>query len=447
MKSWTRLVLALAAVMLGASGARGQIANGVTGTYYVSTTGNDSNLGTSSSRPFKTIQKAVNTVSTPGAVIYVAPGTYNEQITLSTTTRAGTTPLPVRLIGDTAGTLTGTAAGSVVISGGGTRSYGILFNGGSNWKFEKLTFRDQTSSNVYTAVSNVAGMNFDSCTFYVAPSYGIYFANCGNFTLNLCTFVRSQASGNVTYIYQTSGTTQTITRNRLTMTGTDYLSSGYRTGSLYGNGSATSGLGKISYGIIAMAYPSSGSVAVTVTNNVVSDAFLGIYIYVSKAASSISCYNNTVVGSYYGLYVYTVDSCPGTIANNVVGDCYINVYAMASKCVLDSQLSWGAGYDPCSPTTWAGCSYVTFKSMNNVILGQAPRFADASAGDFTLTGMVGVDVGLSTGAPSVDVAGKARPFDSDGDGTAKIDLGAFESPLQQVSSLRVIRWQEVGSDE
>ncbi|MFN8258831.1 MAG: choice-of-anchor Q domain-containing protein [Bacteroidales bacterium] len=53
----------------------------LTGDFYVSVSGDDNNPGTDS-LPFKTIQKAVNTVSA-GEVIVVKPGHYNECVTVS----------------------------------------------------------------------------------------------------------------------------------------------------------------------------------------------------------------------------------------------------------------------------------------------------------------------------------------------------------------------------
>lgn len=49
-----------------------------TNTYYVSTSGSDSNPGTID-RPFRTIQKGVDTVAADGTV-YVRGGTYHEQV-------------------------------------------------------------------------------------------------------------------------------------------------------------------------------------------------------------------------------------------------------------------------------------------------------------------------------------------------------------------------------
>ncbi len=54
-------------------------------TYYVSTTGSDSNPGTQA-QPWKTIQKAANTLQ-PGDTVYIRAGTYNEKVT---PTRSGT---------------------------------------------------------------------------------------------------------------------------------------------------------------------------------------------------------------------------------------------------------------------------------------------------------------------------------------------------------------------
>ncbi len=60
--------------------------------YYVSTNGSDINPGTES-QPWRTIQKAVNTVN-PGDKIYIMQGTYSESITIQ---RTGTSSNPITL--------------------------------------------------------------------------------------------------------------------------------------------------------------------------------------------------------------------------------------------------------------------------------------------------------------------------------------------------------------
>lgn len=68
-------------------------------TYYVSPTGNDSNNGTSSSSPFKTIAKAISVIPqivNHAVTINVANGTYNEDVVIKGFLGSGT----LRLIGD-----------------------------------------------------------------------------------------------------------------------------------------------------------------------------------------------------------------------------------------------------------------------------------------------------------------------------------------------------------
>ncbi|MEP7166584.1 MAG: dockerin type I domain-containing protein [Candidatus Woesebacteria bacterium] len=67
------------------------------GHYYVSPTGNDSNVGTAAA-PFKTIQKAVNITksdSSTGATIHVLPGTYRETVTLDSVKGSSSEPVTI----------------------------------------------------------------------------------------------------------------------------------------------------------------------------------------------------------------------------------------------------------------------------------------------------------------------------------------------------------------
>lgn len=57
-------------------------------TRFVSTTGNDSNNGLSISTPWRTVQKAANTVGA-GSVVCVRGGTYNEKVTINVSGTAG----------------------------------------------------------------------------------------------------------------------------------------------------------------------------------------------------------------------------------------------------------------------------------------------------------------------------------------------------------------------
>jgi hypothetical protein len=64
---------------------------------YVSTLGKDTNVGTSSSAPLRTIQRAA-VLAKPGYVVHVAPGTYTETVT---STVSGTATARIRFVSDT----------------------------------------------------------------------------------------------------------------------------------------------------------------------------------------------------------------------------------------------------------------------------------------------------------------------------------------------------------
>jgi serine protease len=70
------------------------------------------------------------------------------------------------------------------------------------------------------------------------------------------------------------------------------------------------------------------------------------------------------------------------------------------------------------------CSDLTGQNGN---IAADPLFANAAGGDFRLgTISPAVEVGLNAGAPATDIEGDVRPFDSNGDGNAVVDIGADE---------------------
>ena len=57
-----------------------------------------------------------------------------------------------------------------------------------------------------------------------------------------------------------------------------------------------------------------------------------------------------------------------------------------------------------------------------------PAFVSATGDDFHLQpSSPAIDAGESTGAPAVDIDGESRPVDGDGDGVARVDMGADEA--------------------
>ncbi|MFZ4572755.1 MAG: right-handed parallel beta-helix repeat-containing protein [Phycisphaerales bacterium] len=401
-------------------------------TLFVRPTGSDSNDGLSANTALRTIQRAVNLVSLPGATIYVCPGTYPEQVSLSSTTRRGTPTQPIRLVGDTAGTRFGVTPGAVTISGGSSRAYGLVVQSSGDWSFEKLTVSGQTSGNAY-CVSPNGGLTFDDCVFTVTPNWGLYVAFGQNLTVNSCTFIRNAASRYCTYLYQTGGNRMTITGNRVLLSGSSYLSTTQRTGQL----------NTIIYGIIALPYVNTNN-TVVIQNNAVSDATYGVYCYVpyASATNSVTISNNLAEGCYYGTYVYTPSPNPCTVTNNIVGNSYTS-YIYTPSGTVDSFLVYNLTSNPCG-SNWMSCGSLVAATKRNILFNQTPTYANASDGDFTLTGTVGIDQGTSLGAATTDILGAARPTDGDGDGAGEFDLGPFESNAGR-PRLKVARWRETSA--
>lgn len=112
--------------------------------YYVSTSGSDSNSGTSTGSAFKTLQKAANTAA-PGDTVYVLGGVYNQKLKI---TKSGTSSAPI--------TFQSYSNTKAVIDGSGLKisdqSEGLVeISNASNIKFKGFEVRNFKSS-VYDEV-------------------------------------------------------------------------------------------------------------------------------------------------------------------------------------------------------------------------------------------------------------------------------------------------------
>lgn len=423
--------------------------------YYVRATGSDAANGQSAGAAFRTIQKAIGAVAGSGNTIVVGPGTYGETLSFTSTTASGTANSPNTIFADTEGTLTGDSAGAVTVSGGGSRQNGLTVLGCNYWRFKQLSFSGQTQANVYILPTNynstapiASGLEFDGCTFAVTPYYGLVAYYTGDLTVNDCTFERGATSGFCLYTYSTAATTLKITANRLNRTGSLYDSSGFKNGSLnfqsLYNGA---GYSAFAYGIIAMATGTTPT-TVRVENNIVSDAFVGVYAYAYGGSHTLRVLNNTVTSSYYGIYAYGYGISGGVISNNLAGNCYLGSYLYLPNGSLLGHMEWGVNYltaYPAYANTYA-TSYRQLGSITGFISDQTPTFVGASTGDFSLTqGSAGMDAAYDQYAPSLDAAGVARPIDGNADGSALCDFGAVEAPF--IPRLRVVRWKPVAHVE
>lgn len=91
----------LASIMLATAMVSGMSLGNITPAfaatnYYVSTSGSDSNTGTSSSKPFATLEKAVSSASS-GSTIYVNSGTYDVTSTIKLT-KSNTSSSPIKIV-------------------------------------------------------------------------------------------------------------------------------------------------------------------------------------------------------------------------------------------------------------------------------------------------------------------------------------------------------------
>jgi PKD domain/Protein of unknown function (DUF1565) len=135
--------------------------------YYVSTSGSDSNAGTLAS-PWRTIQKAANTV-TQGDTVFIRGGTYNEKVTIS---KAGNSAwITFQPYNDEKVIVDGTGKTSDVESGV------IQLNGGSNYiHITGLEIKNAGYAGVAikTSSKDTTDIKIDYCTIHECVASGIW---------------------------------------------------------------------------------------------------------------------------------------------------------------------------------------------------------------------------------------------------------------------------------
>ena len=153
--------------------------------FYVSTTGNDVNNGTSLSTPWRTIQKAMNS-ATPGSTVNVVAGTYNERLTLGVSGTAGNyitfQPNGFSVPPGGCGGYTGTPCGGDQVTLDyaplGTLSDGVPFllvSGKSYVRIQGLTFENFTTLEQNFVLSQ--GVRVDGASNYVEFKYNKFLNN------------------------------------------------------------------------------------------------------------------------------------------------------------------------------------------------------------------------------------------------------------------------------
>jgi subtilisin family serine protease len=163
----------------------------------------------------------------------------------------------------------------------------------------------------------------------------------------------------------------------------------------------------------------SESTMVSICNNLIEDC---TYQGIMTSNSNGSVANNTVISCVWGI------TCDESIwvANNILAYCTTGMCNWLSSkypTTLEHNVVYGCDipYEPMS------MPHATDLACN-------PLFFDISAGDYhLLPGSGCIDKGISSGAPDDDMDGLARPRDGDGDGTAVVDIGCYETPSHYMS--------------
>jgi hypothetical protein len=135
-------------------------------TYYVSTSGSNSNPGTLA-QPWKTIQKAANTV-TQGDTVYIRGGTYNEKVSFSNVQGTSTAWINFAPYNSESVTVSG--------SGIGTGYDGIIeFNDGCRYiRITGLEIKNTNGHGVFLLGGEITNIRIDHCIIHNCQSSGIY---------------------------------------------------------------------------------------------------------------------------------------------------------------------------------------------------------------------------------------------------------------------------------
>jgi len=468
--SLSRSVLLIQAILIFAS-----FANSWSATYYVAKSGNDMNSGTEA-QPWLTIQKAADTL-VAGDTVYIKAGTYQEMVTAEHSGAPGQY-------------ITFAAYGNdvVVLDGENLRPEGDPRWGGL---FQIGSFRSYIRVRGLRAInSRYAGFlteDSDHIVFELNSTSGTWSSgisawNCFNIIIDgnnvrraclgsglpaddatqECISVSNTDTFEIRYnevydrLAETSNGGEGITAKDADLNGKIYGNLVYdlvRTG-IYVDAQqrledGIEVFGNIVHhteqGISVTAELTSGTVRnVRVYNNLVYDNGIhGIVITDNNnglagggdgAKQNVTVINNTVVHNGYqipgwgggiGVFTKNPNSSNLVVRNNICSQNaawqIVRSNVTATSLTVEYNLLDGPNdYDDGGDATTSG---------TNVVTG-SPRFVDAVSHGYRLqANSPAIDRGSATSAPLTDYAGISRPQDGNGDGSAQVDIGAYEYQL------------------
>jgi parallel beta-helix repeat protein len=428
----------------------------VPSTYYVATSGNDTNAGTKAA-PFATIQHAMISLNA-GDTLDVEAGSYAGFIVGWDSVAANT--------GDPYGTINGTASAPITIQADPAAAPGsVIINSKDNKTQAGI---DLEPGDSYITISGftidgtgggfaqypnhgegikVAGSNNDiveNCTITnVNYGQGIIADNANNVLIQNNTITGTGNNGNAYYghgIYLSGSSNGAIIKNNV-IDNNSYIG-------IHVNGDVSEGgVGLVTNALIEDNYiynngqngiNCDGIQNSTIENNLIYGyASYGLALYKSDAAGPSSnniIVDNTIVStnSTAGAAVRILDGSTGnTLLNNVLlggGDVFLRI-SNDSLSGLVSNYNAVSSLEQ-SEDTGNTESFATWQSGNNqdaksFIASSSALFANATTNNYQLSSTSPViNAGTATDAPSTDILGNARPQTrSSGNG---YDIGAYE---------------------
>jgi hypothetical protein len=444
--------------------------------FYVATTGNDANTGTSTSAPWRSIQKAMNSAAT-GSTVNIMAGTYQERLTMDVSGTSGNyiTFQPYNFSVPTGGCggYTGvTCGGDQVIldySYLGTNTSTtpfFLISGKSYIRVQGLTFQNFTCTGAMQQ-----GLRIDNGSSYVEFNYN-KFLNLKNVypsrdgTAALLAIRIWSPSNNITFNGNELGTIWTNMSEALTFDGSsatnglvqdNYIHDTDQLGATTYNGAnnITFRHNKLEYisvqrnGAVWFNNPSTALYAdsgysIVMERNFINHAGVGFEALSEPgqpATHDLTVRNNVVWDCQRGIVLgtwYSSTDGSSVLRINVWNNTfYGNAMGVVIRPMLSSTVTWKNNIFAGNATTYSNrlnwdpgrVGYNLYfgggtgPGSNNVI--SDPVFVNASSGDFSLQAR---SPGISAGDPNspanfiglTDFAGKPRIA------RGRVDIGAYE---------------------